>query len=206
MLKTTFMGRIYDKAMSQNLLRLLKKHISPLSKDLTHPCARAVASTLSIKSLTLEKFDDTFTRIAGGSPPVFPLPSAEAYYQWASSHYVLPDIRVPLLTVNSADDPVVAEVPIDSGTANPWIVMTVTGGGGHLGWFESGQRWMTKPALEWIQMSVELVRGGKSSSPYLSESGYIMELGKPGLGCQVIEADRVVDSSQLVDAGMIHGF
>jgi predicted alpha/beta-fold hydrolase len=58
---------------------------------------------------------------------------------------------VPLLAINSGDDPIVRELPEDAG-ANDWVALVTTSGGGHLGWFEGKgllgvERWVTRPVL-----------------------------------------------------------
>lgn len=202
------MGRIYSRGMSHNLIQLLKTHVSALSRAPSDEVTRAVAATLSLKSPTIEQFDDTFTRIAGGSPPASPLSSSKEYYEWASSHYVLPQVRVPLLAVNSADDPVVQKVPIDEGIHNRWTVIAVTNGGGHLGWFENGTdtrltRWITKPVLQWLNLSVELHNAEQKTLPrILDEDGYIKEEGRAALGCRLIDT---LEFSANRDPGLFQG-
>ena len=69
----------------------------------------AMDKTFALRNASLIDFDNAFTCKGGGAAPVFPLASAEDYYVWASSHKVLPEVRKPLLIINSLDDPVVRE-------------------------------------------------------------------------------------------------
>jgi predicted alpha/beta-fold hydrolase len=67
---------------------------------------------------------------------------------------MLHTVGVPLLAINSADDPVVRALPEDAGE-NGLVALVATYGGGHLGWFEGGEglfglrRWITRPVLVW---------------------------------------------------------
>jgi predicted alpha/beta-fold hydrolase len=189
---SSFTGRhIYAKALGSNLLSLLKRHVKVLLSDPEHAVAKAVPFALALNNPTLEKFDDTFTRLAGGAPPTFPFASATDYYRWGSSHNVIKDVTVPYLSINAADDPVVHDVPTD-GQSNGLVVMGLTAGGGHLGWFQAGpgyvDRWTTKPVLEWLH----LVGGDLAHQPrtaaelYFDDEGFLREMGQPLLGCKEV--------------------
>lgn len=187
--------------MGGNLLNLLKRHSNSLLSDPEHRVAKAVPLAMNLKNPTLEKFDDTFTRIAGGAAPIFPFETAGDYYRWASSHYVVKDIKVPFLAINASDDPVVRHVPMD-GAGNGLIVMGLTPVGGHLGWFQAGpgfvDRWTTKPVLEWFKiMGEDVVHDTQSKGPriYLDEDGFLKEEGRPLIGCKEIEGGGVINGN-----------
>jgi predicted alpha/beta-fold hydrolase len=198
--------------MGGNLLNLVKRHMNSLLQDPEHRVAKAVPAVLSLVNPTLEQFDDTFTRVAGGSAPTFPFPTAIDYYLWASSHKVVKDIKVPFLAINAADEPVVQDAPMD-GADNGLAVMVLTRGGGHLGWFEAGEayrevnRWYTKPVLEWLQLNGEYVAcdGNSRASPlYVNENGFLKEEGgRDELGCKEIEGGGMIDGSG--GEGMLQG-
>jgi len=187
--------------MGANLLSVLKRHADALVKDPEHRVAKAVPLAMSLKNPTLDKFDDTFTRIAGGSAPTFPFDTAQDYYHWASSHDVVQDIRVPYLAINAADDPVVRHVPMD-GADNGYVVMGLTPAGGHLGWFQAGteyvDRWTTGPVLEWFKVVAEdIVHDTKAVALrlYIDDDGYLKEEGRTLLGCKEIEGGGVIKSA-----------
>ncbi|TFY51921.1 hypothetical protein EVJ58_g10305 [Rhodofomes roseus] len=142
-----FHRHVYSKALGSNLQAIVKQHAAGLTTLPSHPVAQAVAPTLALRSPTLETFDETFNRIAGGSSPPFPFPSARAYYAWASSHAALPRVRVSFLAIAAEDDPIVQVLPVHAGR-NGCVAFAVTKKGGHLGWFERGAdgtigRWFT---------------------------------------------------------------
>ncbi len=67
----------------------------------------------------------------------------------------LKDVRIPLLCINSRDDPILhhSTIPFDEAKSNENIILLVTKTGGHVGWFEgflNPKRWYIKPTLEFI--------------------------------------------------------
>ncbi|KAG6911510.1 hypothetical protein DXG01_014584 [Tephrocybe rancida] len=209
-LLSTFVGKhVYSKGMGGNLQNLLRRHEKALQSEPGHRVARAMPPALALRNPTLEKFDDTFTRVAGGSAPTFPFETAHDYYRWGSSHHVVKDIRVPFLAINAADDPVVRHVPMDGG-GNGLVVMELTTGGGHLGWFQAGDgavdRWTTKPVLEWLKLTAEDIVYNKHSKRPLTidEEGWLREEGSPLLGCKETEGGGLFDGNGGED-GMLQG-
>lgn len=181
--------------MGGNLQRLLTRHAEPLSKDPDHLMAKRVAASLALKKPQLHEFDESFTRFVGGTFPPFPFGSAEEYYVWASSHQRLGDVRVPYLTINAVDDPVVRSVPLDA-VRSGWGAMVMTTGGGHLGWFETGdqvgsvRRWIKKPVLEWLRcIGEDMVHEGTRGLPLHEVDGFLKEVGRDDLGCKEIDEE-----------------
>ena len=174
--------------------------------------AKAANAALSLDNPTLQEIDDTFTKIAGGPAPHFPFPDANAYYIWGSSHKMIQHIRVPFLAINSGDDPVVSSTPMDSG-GNGLVVMELTKGGGHVGWFQAGSgyvgdRWTTKPVLEWLRlMGRDIVHDPKPRGRplFVGEDGFLREEGVDYLGCKEIEDGGLVDGNVSSEGGMLQG-
>jgi predicted alpha/beta-fold hydrolase len=210
-LMNSFLGKhMYQKALGGNLQRLLKRHAKFLLLDPDHYISKAVPDIIAHKNPTLIQFDEAFTKVAGGSPPTFPFPNATAYYRWASSHKVLADIRMPYLAINAADDPVVQHVPMDGGE-NPHVTMVLTGGGGHLGWFQRGEgfmrRWMTAPVLEWMKLTGQEILPHTSpnrAAIKVDEDGYLREEGRPHLGCKPLPGSGVIYRGEGGE-GMVQG-
>ena len=200
---------VYSKALAGNLTNLVKRYKEPLTAEPDHRVAKAVPLTLGLKNPTLEKFDDTFTRVAGGGAPAFPHATAHDYYVWGSCHQVIQDITIPFLGLNAADDPVVTSAPtMDSD--NGLVVMGLTKGGGHLGWFQAGpgcvDRWTTKPVLEWLKLVIDdIVHEPKVyPSMYVDGDGFLREEGRPSLGCKEVPGGRIVDGNG-GEEGMLQG-
>ncbi|KAF9480144.1 AB-hydrolase YheT [Pholiota conissans] len=202
-LLNSFTGKhVYSKALGGNLLNLMKRHLPSLLVDPDHQVAHAAREALKLKNPTLEKFDDTFTRIAGGPAPYWPFPDANAYYVWSSSHTIVHQITVPFLSINAADDPVVRHVPMDGGW-NGLVVMGLTKGGGHLGWFQRGSgfvdRWTTKPVMEWLTLMGQDIyheQKPRGRRIYIDDDGFLREEGTEGLGVKVVEEGVIIDGNR----------
>jgi len=190
--------------MGGNLLRLLKHHSKVFLEhpDPDHPICVAARKVMTLKSPTLDEFDNTFTCIGGGPPPHFPFPNAKLYYKWGSSHKIISQITVPFLALNADDDPIVQFVPMD-GCDNGQVAIGLTKGGGHLGWFQAGagfvDRWTTKPILEWLKvMGKDVVHDENSfkrPETFVDENGFLRERGREHLGCKVIDEGELVDET-----------
>ncbi|KAJ7905470.1 Alpha/Beta hydrolase protein [Mycena olivaceomarginata] len=195
-----FIGRFYSKAMATNLINLVRRNLDGLNLFPDAEIAQYIPTVLNLKGALLDDFDNTFTRIAGGSPPNFPFATAHDYYKWGSSHNVVSKIRVPYLAINAADDPVVQHVPMDGG-GNGMVVMALTASGGHLGWFQAGtggkvDRWIKAPVLEWLSlMGDAVVHPTSPAGPriYLKD-GYFREEGRDD-GCKGIEGGGIIEAS-----------
>jgi uncharacterized protein len=183
--------------MARNLMSVLKRNAGALSKFSDHPVSQAVTDALALDAPYMFEFDNLITRVVGGSAPYFPFPSQFDYYEWSASDRVICDIRVPYLSINSKDDPLVFESPTDSG-GNGWVTLAFTKRGGHLGWFESDtnnqmKRWVRKPVLEWSQGLIERLSlddhgiiNGRKCRPFREVDGFLKEVGREEYGCQEI--------------------
>ncbi|KAJ7632595.1 Alpha/Beta hydrolase protein [Roridomyces roridus] len=196
-LNNTYIGKIYSRAMGQNLVNLVRRNLDGLAKFPDHMIAEHISAVLTLKNPLMEEFDDTMTRVAGGPAPDFPFVSAQDYYKWGSSHKIVSNIRIPYLAINAADDPIVQHVPMDGG-GNPWVVMALTADGGHLGWFGPGStatdRWIKTPVLEWISATKHVVLSEQSPRRVYTEDGFFREEGRDG-GCKRIDGGGLVDST-----------
>ncbi|KAI0361988.1 AB-hydrolase YheT [Trametes cingulata] len=188
-----FHRNVYSTGMAQNLQKVVARHMDALSKFPESPAWKAVQAAAAKKRMSLVEFDDTVTRVVGGSSPPFPFPTAYDYYRAASTHKMLGSIRVPFLALNSEDDPIVSSFPAGQ-TDNGWVVLGLTKAGGHLGWFEAGrhfgelQRWIRKPVLEWAHaVGEDLVPEGERGRPTHEVDGFLKEVGRDDIGCKEIE-------------------
>ncbi|KAF7312384.1 AB hydrolase-1 domain-containing protein [Mycena indigotica] len=205
------MGRyVYLPGMGANIKRLLLHHQAIFFKNPAHPTAAALRAALHLKKPTLTDFDDIYTRTVGDTPP-FPFNSVHEYYAWASSHEVAADVRVPCLTINAADDPVVQRVQMPGADAqnNGYVVTAITESGGHLGWFfgrKGRKRWTTKPVLEWLQLfGTDVVRDVPTVVVSVDDDGFIRESQWPNLGCKEV-GDMLVDGNRPRKELFLQGF
>ena len=181
-----FNRNIYAKGMGRNLRHLVLRHVDSIMKFPDSQLAQSLPELFSRKSLTLNQFDNLITAHAGGASPPFPFKNARLYYTYAASHQVIDDVRIPFLGINSDDDPIVQHVPIYK-TDNEWVILVVTRGGGHLGWFGTNvtRRWMTQPALEWFRATVEVIDAPRRAARDIRiVDGWLVESGREHLGCK----------------------
>ncbi len=199
--KNTILGRLcYMPVTSKSMMALLKRNAEGLSTGPDTRISKAVNDTLALKNPRLDDFDRVFSSQIGGPPPLFPFDDILEYYKWASSHTALPTVKVPLLTINAADDPIVRKLPAH--VDNPYVVMVVTAGGGHLGWFEKGpglfgtSRWVTKPVIEWLKMAGErFVLEKRGAAMYIDKEGFVRVHERDDLGCKVVPGGGIIDEN-----------
>ncbi|KAH8107096.1 AB-hydrolase YheT [Cristinia sonorae] len=140
------------------------------------------------------------------SAPMFGFKDADHYYTSISSSRVLDNVRVPLLGLNARDDPMVADVtlPLSEVKQNPWVVLAVTPGGGHMGWFEQREdgtvgRWYPQPLAEYFNAIIE---AGLPPRPkvdlVLDEDGWVRQPGRD----DVAFLERGPETLDLVVSGM----
>eukprot|EP00891_Asterochloris_glomerata_P000961 jgi/Astpho2/961/e_gw1.00016.122.1_t len=153
-------NRIYDKSLAQSLREIFSRH-SHLFKDVGGEYDIQKAATCK----SIREFDEAITRVSFGWPDV------DAYYQGSGSCWTVPEVTIPLLCIQAADDPIAPEhaIPYKALHDNPNCILTVTPGGGHLGWVSGhgaplGAPWATQAVVEWLtSVQLELLRSGRSS-------------------------------------------
>ncbi|MBW0476967.1 hypothetical protein O181_016682 [Austropuccinia psidii MF-1] len=146
-LESNWIKRIYSRALASNLRSMFSQHLN-IFKTPSGPID--LHALISNPSQSLYEFDSIVTRVLGNYP------STEAYYKSQSSIRFAGNIRIPLLSINALDDPIVTidAVPIESVLENPYLVILISSHGGHLGWFEGlwkPTRMISRPILEWFQ-------------------------------------------------------
>ncbi|CAE6492685.1 unnamed protein product [Rhizoctonia solani] len=191
-----FYRNVYSRAMGGNLLKLLSRHLKTLAKLPPSRLTPHIPKAFSLRSPTLKQVDAHLTIIAGGHSPPFPFPSPDEYYEWARSDTHVGMVRVPLLAINAADDPIVRTLPVEAALESKCVVLAVTPKGGHLGWFEGGSpfrrtrpppRWIRKPVSEWIKGTCEVLTSRRevSSEWVEDENGFTVEREKRHIGFRV---------------------
>lgn len=183
--------------MGRNLQSVLRRHGEALRKFEDHPVAAVLGEMLDMSSPYMFEFDNTITKLVGGSAPHFPFKTHRDYYAWARSDNVIQNIRIPFLGLQSSDDPIVPHSPPDC-AGNGWVTLAWTRRGGHLGWFENGsdgrlRRWVRKPVLEWFKAVIELIDldedgnvRGRVTKPFGMVNGFLREEGKEDFGVREI--------------------
>ncbi|WFC98076.1 hypothetical protein MYAM1_000798 [Malassezia yamatoensis] len=189
-LESSAISRVYSRAMGQNLMNVLRRHVDTLAllPSLWENLELAFAEKINPASQgplsqpdengpargSLRFVDHYITgKIGGYSAPYgeFPFGSAEDYYMHASPANVLHRIARPTLAVNADDDPIVPLKELDSvHTAlkeNPNLILAHSRNGGHLGWFASlsAVRWVHNPVGEYLTALNRQYEEAKHSHP-----------------------------------------
>ena len=192
-----FNREVYSKAMGRNLQSVLRRNEEAFAKFEDHPIATVLNEMLDMSGPYMFEFDNTITKLVGGSAPHFPFETHRDYYAWARSDNVIQSIRIPFLGLQSSDDPIVPYSPPDCAN-NGWVVLAWTRRGGHLGWFEYNSdgrlgRWVRKPVLEWFKAVIDLVDlnedgviRGRVTKPFGVVDGFLREEGKEEFGVREI--------------------
>ncbi|MBK1828635.1 alpha/beta fold hydrolase [Haloferula rosea] len=96
---------------------------------------------------TFREFDDRFTA------PLHGFEDAADYWARSSSRPFLPQIRIPALLVNAANDPFLGPgcYPRDEARDSDWFHLEVPRGGGHVGFGGLGPNWAEKRAVRFLK-------------------------------------------------------
>jgi uncharacterized protein len=131
------LGKPKNRVYELRFLRALKGRIRRRAEK--YPDAYPVDKLAGIRSVY--QFDDAYVA------PFFGFGTADNYYATQSSLQYLPKVRVPVLLLQSKDDPM---IPF---AANAWVETIATEHGGHLG-FIAAQRphfWADRAILGWME-------------------------------------------------------
>ncbi|XP_024530780.1 phospholipase ABHD3 [Selaginella moellendorffii] len=141
--------KLYDKAVATGLTDFVHRHSTVLSSMDNWNFIR--------KSRSIRTFDHLFTITVGKFETV------DDYYRRSSSAHLVGSVAVPLLAVNSRDDPLCTKeaIPWDECRLNPNVLLAVTRHGGHLAYFEG----LTAKSIWWVRAIEEFFQVIVSSSP-----------------------------------------
>jgi uncharacterized protein len=187
--------------MANNLRALVKRHLASLVRLGPSILTPNLETLMLAKDVRLVDVDELLTRLVGGSSPPFPFPSAKAYYEWASSHRYVKDIRVPFLAINSQDDPIVREVPVPVPQEARYTAIVVTKFGGHLGWFQRNKkrgiaavdRWVKAPVCEWLEATGnDLVVAICEGEVVEEVDGFTRSVVSPHIGYKEVGLSKVI--------------
>ena len=125
-------------------LRSLREKIRAKARQ--HPTAVRPEALSHVR--TLRDFDDAYTAPLNG------FRTADTYYRRASSNPLLPDIAVPTLLVNAANDPFLAEACYPRGAAreSECFTLEVPASGGHVGFvsLRGDEYWSERRAASFL--------------------------------------------------------
>ena len=138
-------GRTTNWHYTQYFLRSLRAKIQQKAEQ--HPGTVETDRLRDVR--TLRDFDDAYTAPLNG------FGTADRYYREASSRPLLPDIAVPTLLVNAANDPFLADAcyPTDMAADHPHLTLEMPAQGGHVGFVafnEAGEYWSERRAASFL--------------------------------------------------------
>ncbi|KAK7312134.1 hypothetical protein VNO77_35762 [Canavalia gladiata] len=167
-------NKIYDKALSNALCKIFKKH-ALLFEDIDGEYNIPLAANAK----SVREFDDGLTRVSFG------FKSVDEYYSNSSSSDSIKHVKTPLLCIQAANDPIAPYrgIPREDIKENPNCLLIVTPKGGHLGWVAGdeaplGAPWTDPLVIEFIQyLEREAVKGPETySNPGGKEALYHLEV------------------------------
>ncbi|XP_046334830.2 monoacylglycerol lipase ABHD2-like [Haliotis rufescens] len=160
-LERSALMRLYNNTIAKNVKTLLRRHRDVLFSSEAERRYGKTDVDQVFNSASLFDLAKTFScRRAGFEDP-------DEYYTWGSSATYLDNITIPMLFLNTLDDPVVS--PSVHGIARKFAethdncLFVVTRHGGHLGFYEGGffvpshVTWLERAALEYAGAVVTLI-------------------------------------------------
>ncbi|CAL1703610.1 unnamed protein product [Somion occarium] len=182
----------YVLADALRSLHHLHRHIflsspsSPLPVDLLEKLSK-------MGRITLTDFDNMITS------KLYGFKDANDYYTRISSVKVLDNLRIPLLGINSKDDPILGKdnLPYTEASRNPWFVFATTEVGGHMGWFERQQdgslkRWYVKPVKEFFSALLEEGLPQRHKPAFtINDQGMVQQLGNSSVAFREVEPESL---------------
>lgn len=133
----------FHKIRNRPYMRYILSGLKDLSKNCPGLDTSYQDAAAAAKSLV--EFDEYVTA------PVNGFPSLEAYYKSASTAHRLSNANRPLLLIHARNDPWIPVTPYLSATVSPTSKISLSTGGGHIGFHErgqAGQRWHIKTAID----------------------------------------------------------
>ncbi|KAL4493049.1 hypothetical protein ABPG72_003134 [Tetrahymena utriculariae] len=141
----------FDKYLVESRQAVLKMRQSLLQNPPPHI---NINLEKALKAVNTTEFDEHFSKHLYGHKTIFD------YYEDLSCINQLKNVQIPLLCLNSKDDPCIhhSTIPFKISEINQNVMLLVTKCGGHVGWFEgifTPKRWYMKPTLEFLNALTE---------------------------------------------------
>ncbi|KAJ7538604.1 hypothetical protein O6H91_11G055900 [Diphasiastrum complanatum] len=154
-------NNVYDKSLAKGLRNILKRHVS-----LFNEIGGNYQIMKAVKAKTVRDFDDGLTRVSFGYN------SVDDYYKDASSSRSIGDVKIPLLCIQAANDPIAPSrgIPHDK-IENPCCLLVVTPYGGHLGWVAGddapfGAPWTDSLTMCYLQSIHSILQSGPTTKTF----------------------------------------
>ncbi|TYJ01516.1 hypothetical protein E1A91_A13G159500v1 [Gossypium mustelinum] len=140
-------NNIYDRALRGGLSRTFEKHASLFEEMHDEYNVQE-----GLNPRTVREYDEAITRVSLGYK------SVDEYYSNSCSCHVVQHVRIPLLCIQAANDPIAPTeaTPYSDIKDNPNCMLIVTPQGGHLGWVAGddapfGAPWTDNVVIEFLE-------------------------------------------------------
>eukprot|EP00246_Nothoceros_aenigmaticus_P001554 TRINITY_DN12047_c0_g1_i1.p1 TRINITY_DN12047_c0_g1~~TRINITY_DN12047_c0_g1_i1.p1 ORF type:complete len:404 (+),score=36.01 TRINITY_DN12047_c0_g1_i1:256-1467(+) len=147
-------NNVYDRSLGRGLRKIYRKHAA-----LFEGIGGEYNMDLVARAKTVRDFDEGLTRVSFGYRTV------EEYYADASSSRVVERVKIPVLCIQAADDPIapIRAVPRPEIEANTNFLLVITPTGGHLGWIAGedapfGCPWTDPVVMDYLEILDDAVK------------------------------------------------
>ncbi|KAG6636449.1 embryogenesis-associated protein EMB8 [Carya illinoinensis] len=165
-------NNVYDKALASSLCKIFKKH-ALLFEDM----GGEYNIPLAANAKSVRDFDEGLTRVSFG------FKSADDYYSNSSSSDSIKHVRIPLLCIQAANDPIAPSrgIPREDIKENPNCLLIVTPQGGHLGWVAGveapvGAPWTDPVVMDFLEHLERGVSKGLASSVDVQQTSDVQKV------------------------------
>ena len=139
------LAKLINKIYMKRFLNMLHKKIKAKQEIFPHK----ISDSDYNKIKNFKDFDDRYTA------PIHGFKNAEDYWHKCSSKQFIPQIKIPTLIVNAANDPFLSEscYPIEEAAANQNILLEIPPSGGHVGFIEFNKEkmyWSERRAVQFL--------------------------------------------------------
>ncbi len=148
-LQRPFYKHSYNFILTKSLVSYLKRH-----KEVFDAHERVEIDRV-LQISTLQEYDRLMTC------PLWGFNSVDEYYEVASGKNYLDGIKVPFLTIQALDDPIIPKevVPYKKFYENPNLILATTEYGGHMGWLQglnpSAENWADRVCVQFAQSVID---------------------------------------------------
>ncbi|KAL4238314.1 Monoacylglycerol lipase abhd2 [Mactra antiquata] len=166
--------RVYTYFMTRKQKKILSRHRQLLfGEEAEQKCGKC-NETNAFRATSLVAIDENYSCVRLGYS------SAYEYYKDHSSAYCLNNIKIPMLFMNSEDDPLVPpaliKYPKEFAENHDHCIFMTTKHGGHLGYFEGGifvpdnVTWLDRVIIEYADTVSNLYSQGRLPQQLMSRS------------------------------------
>lgn len=185
--------RLYYWIMTRGVQRTLRAHEEYLfnSRDSMDRLGRYGVDVNKVFTVTtLHELDEEYSR------KVFGFDSLQDYYVWSSSAKYMNNIDIPMVFLNSLDDPVVPpelqDIPLDYVLNSPNALSVITQFGGHLGFYE-GSYWAPRSLTFMDRFLLQFCNALLT----LNANGTLASINRSSLLPSMLDASRLEDDEEV---------